>query len=516
MMKLVTAAQMKAIDSRAIHEWQIPELILMENAGLAVVGVLKDKFPDLTKMNVTIVAGSGNNGGDGLVIARHLYNMGVAVKVFLLTERDHTESARVNLAILEKMAVKLYRIDNENSLHLFKATLNYTDIVIDAILGTGVNRPVSDMVSQVLGIINKRSCVKVAVDLPTGLNADTGEIWGSVLKADLTVTLALPKRGLLLNDGLSAAGEVIVADIGIPQAVVDAEAVGCTLLDAHYLESVLRPRERDSHKGRYGHLLTIGGSLGMSGGIALANNGALRAGAGVLTCAVPEKIYLPVAVQAPEVMVHPLPDAGTGFLHAEGMPQLLALLKDKDAVVIGPGLGHQPGMTELLAEIVQSVTCPLVIDADGLNLLAGHLDILDKASQPIIITPHPGEMARLTGMTTAQIQSSRLTVAQDFARAHGVWVVLKGAYTVIASPEGELWVNEIDSPALAMAGSGDVLSGILGALAAQGYAPSEVCTAAVNLHGQAGVLLQETVGAVSSRSGDLMEAITNIIRGVLS
>lgn len=293
MMKLVTAAQMKAIDSRAIHEWQIPELILMENAGLAVVGVLKDKFPDLTKMNVTIVAGSGNNGGDGLVIARHLYNMGVAVKVFLLTERDHTESARVNLAILEKMAVKLYRIDNENSLHLFKATLNYTDIVIDAILGTGVNRPVSDMVAQVLGIINKRSCVKVAVDLPTGLNADTGEIWGSVLKADLTVTLALPKRGLLLNDGLSAAGEVIVADIGIPQAVVDAEAVGCTLLDAHYLESVLRPRERDSHKGRYGHLLTIGGSLGMSGGIALANNGALRAGAGVLTCAVPEKIYLP-------------------------------------------------------------------------------------------------------------------------------------------------------------------------------------------------------------------------------
>ena len=264
------------------------------------------------------------------------------------------------------------------------------------------------------------------------------------------------------------------------------------------------------------HLLTIGGSLGMSGGIALANNGALRAGVGVLTCAVPEKIYLPVAVQAPEVMVHPLPDAGTGFLHAEGMPQLLTLMKDKDAVVIGPGLGHQPGMTELLAEIVQSVTCPLVIDADGLNLLAGHLDILDKASQPIIITPHPGEMARLTGMTTAQIQSSRLTVAQDFARAHGVWVVLKGAYTVIASPEGELWVNEIDSPALAMAGSGDVLSGILGALAAQGYAPSEVCTAAVNLHGQAGVLLQETVGAVSSRSGDLMEAITNIIRGVLS
>lgn len=516
MMKLVTAAQMKAIDSRAISEWEIPELILMENAGLAVVGVLKEKYPDLKKMNVTIVAGSGNNGGDGLVVARHLYNMGVAVKVFLLAERDYTESARVNLQILEKMAVKLYRIDNENSLHLFKATLNYTDIVIDAILGTGVNRPVSDTVAQVLGIINKRGCAKVAVDLPTGLNADTGEVWGSVLQADITVTLALPKRGLLQNEGLEAAGEVLCVDIGIPQAVVDAEAVGCTLLDGEYLSHVLRPRERDSHKGCYGHLLTIGGSLGMSGGITLTNNGALRAGVGVLTCAVPEKIYLPVAVQAPEVMVHPLPDGGTGFLHEQGLEQLKALLAGKDAVVIGPGLGHEPGMTELLQEIVQSAPCPLVIDADGLNLLAGHLDILDKASQPIIVTPHPGEMARLTGMTTAQIQSSRLSVAQDFARAHSVWVVLKGAHTVIASPEGELWVNQVDSPALAMAGSGDVLSGILGALAAQGYALAEVCTAAVNLHGQAGVLLADTLGAVSTKSGDLMEAITKIIRGVLS
>lgn len=515
MMKLVTAAQMKAIDSRAIHQWQIPELILMENAGLAVVGVLKEKFPDLRERNVTIVAGSGNNGGDGLVIARHLYNMGVAVKVFLLAEKEYTESARINLQILEKMAVKLYRIDNENSLHLFKATLNYTDIVIDAILGTGVNRPVSDTVAQVLGIINKRSCYKVAVDLPTGLNADSGEIWGSVLQADYTLTLALPKRGLLQNEGLWASGEVICVDIGIPQAVVDEENVGCTLLDEQYLHTVLRPRERDSHKGRYGHLLTIGGSLGMSGSIALANNGALRSGAGVVSCAVPEKIYLPVAVQAPEVMVHPLSDGGTGHLHKEGMAQLKSLLAGKDAVVIGPGLGHEPGMEELLAEVVQSVTCPLIIDADGLNLLVGHLDILDKADKPIILTPHPGEMARLTGMTTEQIQSSRLTIAQDFARAHQAWVILKGAYTVIASPEGELWVNQMDSPALAMAGSGDVLSGILGALAAQGYTLAEVCTAAVNLHGQAGIMLAESVGAVSSKSGDLMEAITKTIRGVL-
>ena len=516
MMKLVTAAQMKAIDKRATEEWKIPELLLMENAGLAVVGVLKEKFPDLWDLIVTIVAGSGNNGGDGLVAARHLTNMGVAVKVFLLAERDYTESARLNLEILEKMAVKMYRIDNENSLHLFKATLNYTDIVLDAILGTGVNRPVSETVAQVLGIINKRSCYKVAVDLPTGLNADTGEVWGSVLNADYTVTLALPKRGLWQNDGLTAAGEVICADIGIPQAVVDAENVGCSLLDAHYLKHVLRPRERDSHKGRYGHLLTVGGSLGMSGSIVLANNGALRSGVGVLTCAVPDKIYLPVAVQAPEVMVHPLPDGGTGFLHEQGMAQLKKLLADKDAVLIGPGLGHEPHMVELLNEVVQSVTCPLIIDADGLNLLAGHLDILDKAAEPIIITPHPGEMARLTGMSTAAIQSSRLTVAQDFARAHSVWVILKGAHTVIASPNGELWVNQIDSPALAMAGSGDVLSGILGALAAQGYPLEEVCTAGVNLHGQAGVRLAQTVGEVSSKSGDLMEAITTIIRGVLA
>lgn len=515
-MKLVTGEQMKAIDSRAIHEWQIPELILMENAGLAVVSVLKDKFPQLEDLNVTIVAGSGNNGGDGLVVARHLYNMGVAVKVFLIAERDFTESAQVNLQILERMAVRMYRIENENSLHLFKATLNYTDVVVDAILGTGVNRPISDTIAQVLSIINKRGCGKVAIDLPTGLNADTGESWGSVLEADYTVALALPKRGQLQNDGLRVCGELIVADIGIPQAVVEAEDIGCQLLKKTYLAQVLKPRIRESHKGTYGHLLTIGGSLGMSGSITLTNNGALRSGAGVVSCAVPENIYLPVAVQTPEAMVHPLADSGTGYLHRSCIEQLKALLNAKDAVVIGPGLGRAPESVEVLIEVLKMATCPVIIDADGLNLLAGRLEVLGKLQVPVILTPHPGEMAQLTGMNTAQIQSNRLTTAQSFAKTYGVWLILKGAHTVIASPEGQLWVNDVDSPALAAAGSGDVLSGILGALAAQGYTMEEVCTAGVNLHGQAGVLLAETVGAVSSRSGDLIEAITQIIRGVLS
>lgn len=515
-MKLVTAAQMKAIDSRAINEWQIPELILMENAGLAVVNVLKEKFPDLLQMNVTIVSGSGNNGGDGLVIARHLANMAVSVKVFLIAEREYSASCSCNLQILEKMGVKMYRLDNENSLHLFKATLNYSDIVIDAILGTGVNRPVSDLISQVLGIINKRHCYKIAVDLPTGLNADTGEVWGSVLQADFTVTLALPKRGLWQNEGLRAAGEVICADIGIPQGVIEAQSIGCTLLGHDYLQSVVRPRERDSHKGNYGHLLTIGGSLGMSGSISLTNQGALRAGVGVLSCAVPEKIYLPVAVQTPEAMVHPLPDNGTGYLCEQSLPALKQLLSGQDAIVVGPGLGHEPNMVEQLTDIIQSATCPLIIDADGLNLLAERLNILDTAEVPIILTPHPGEMARLSGLTTAQIQSNRFTVAQDFAKAHNVWLILKGAHTVIASPQGELWVNQIDSPALAVAGSGDVLCGILASFVAQGYPLAEACAAAVNLHGRAGVLLAQTVGVISSQAGDLMDAITKIIRGVLS
>lgn len=514
-MYLVSSQQMRDIDEKAIVEWQIPELILMENAGISVVKVLKEKIPDLLEKNVTILVGNGNNGGDGLVIARHLYNMGVSVKVFTVMEKPFTTSAQANLSILEKCKVKIYRIDGENSLHLFKANLNYADVVIDAILGLGGNRPVSQMIDQVLNIINKRRCLKVAVDLPTGLNADTGEIWGNCMMADYTVTLALPKRGQFLGQGLAMCGELIVGDIGLPRDVYDGERLDVQIITEDYLATSLSNRERTSHKGTFGHLLVAGGSVGMSGAMVLVSGGALRSGVGKVTCAVPEKIALPVTINLPEAMVYPLPDRGEGKLTTEGMAQLQELLAGKEAMVIGPGLGCEFYMGELFDTLLRQVTCPLVIDADGLNVLANQMGLLSRVQGSVVLTPHPGEMAKLTGLSVAQVQSDRLTVAQDFARKHQVWVVLKGANTIIAAPEGQIWVNTMDSPALAVAGSGDILAGMIGAFLAQGFGPSEACCIAVNLHGRAGVAIAGTKGEISSKAGDIIDTIPEIIRGVL-
>lgn len=503
-MYLVTAEQMRQIDRAATEELGIPEMVLMENAGRAIVDFLREQFPDLAEKSVTIVAGSGNNGGDGLVAARYLHGMGVAVKVFLLAERELSPSAKQNYEILAKLPVKLYQLDSENSMHLLKVTVNYSDILIDALLGTGISRDVSGRAEQIIDIANRRSCLKVAVDVPSGLNSDTGEVWGRCLKADYTVTLAQPKRGQMLNKGIRYCGQVVVKDIGIPQELYQAVGLNCQIIDDSFLAVCRQPRSRASHKGTYGHLLAVGGAIGMSGALTLTAQAALRAGVGLLSCAVPDGVQLHVAVNVPEAMVQPL-SGGQHFDEASIEP-LKELLRGKKAVVAGPGMSG-PLTGALIAEILQNSRCAMVIDADGLNASAQWLDKLPEAKGPVVLTPHPGEMARLTGLETGYIQNHRLAVAQQFAEQYKVWLVLKGANTVIATPEGKLYMNVTDSPALAVAGSGDVLSGIIGAFLAQGLQPDEACCCAVYLHGLAGQQVAETVGEVSSKAGDIIEAI---------
>lgn len=510
-MYLVTAQQMRQIDSRASSVYHIPEIVLMENAGRAVTDFLTNQFTDLKKQNITIIVGSGNNGGDGLVIARYLHKLGVAVKIFLAGEKELSPSAQVNLEIMEKLPVKMYRLDTENSMHLFKVTVNYTDILIDAMLGTGIDRELSPLLDQVVDIINKRSCIKVAVDLPTGLNSDTGEIYGSCLKADYTVGLALPKRGHYLNKGLKYCGQVTIVDIGIPDEALAEEQLDCQLLDRDYLSKNLRKRERNSHKGSYGHLLVVGGSMGMSGAVTLAAQSALRSGVGVVSCAVPGDIQLHVAVNVPEAMVYPL-NGGQVFA-SENLEELQYMLKGKKAIVVGPGMGKGDGARAVLEQVLENRSCPVVLDADGLNLLEGRLDLLQAAQSPIVLTPHPGEMARLTGYEVGHIQTNRIEVAQEFAVAHQVWVILKGANTIIAAPTGKVYMNIIDSPALAVAGSGDVLAGILGACLAQGLSADIACCLAVRLHGQAGLSLADRTGTISSKASDLIDELPNLLRG---
>ena len=508
-MYLVTAEQMRQADRKTIDELGIPEMVLMENAGKAVVEFLQENFTELPQKNITIVVGAGNNGGDGLVVARYLHQMGVPVKVFIAADKGLSPSAQRNYDILSKLPVKIYWLDSENSMHLLKVTVNYSDILIDALLGTGISREVSGKAEQIIDIANRRSCLKVAIDVPSGLNSDNGEIWGRCLKADYTVTLAQPKRGQFLNKGPKYCGQVVVKPIGIPDEMYQELNLNCQIIDDSFLQPCREPRNKASHKGTYGHLLAVGGSMGMSGAITLTARSALRAGVGILTCAVPEAVQLHVAVNVPEAMVQPLP--GGNQFSMDCIDELRELLRGKKAVVAGPGMGTREETGAVIREILQSARCAIVIDADGLNTADSWMDVIAEAKGPVIITPHPGEMARLTGLETGYIQSNRLAVAQEFAQQHKVWLVLKGANTVIATPEGKLYMNTTDSPALAVAGSGDVLAGIIGAFLAQGMMPDEACCSAVYLHGAAGRKVAETIGEISSKAGDIIDFIPSIL-----
>ena len=508
-MYLVTAEQMRQIDRKTIEELGIPEIVLMENAGKAIVDFLQEKFEHLQEKAVTILAGSGNNGGDGLVAARYLHHLGVPVKVFLLAERTLSPSTQKNYDILSRLPVKIYQLDSENSMHLFKVTVNYSDILIDALLGTGISRDVTGRTEQVIDIINRRSCVKVAVDVPSGLNSDNGELWGRCVKADYTVALAQPKCGHYMNQGLQYCGEVVVKDIGIPHEIYQEVPLDCRLIDASVLNACKVARDRDSHKGTYGHLLAVGGSMGMSGAITLVAQAALRSGVGLVSCAVPEAIQLHVAVNVPEAMVHPLADDA---LTGESLDKLHQLLSGKGAVVAGPGMGANEACGMTMLEVLHNCSCGVVADADALNTAEYWLEEVKHSAAKVIMTPHPGEMARLTGLDTSYIQTHRLEVAQEFAQEHGVWLVLKGANTVIASPDGTLHMNITDSPALAVAGSGDVLSGMIGACLAQGMTPEEACCAAVYLHGAAGQLVAAQIGEVSSKAGDIIAQIPAVLK----
>ena len=508
-MYLVTAEQMRQADRMTIQELGIPEMVLMENAGKAVTDFLKETFADLLQKAVTIVAGAGNNGGDALVAARYLHQMGVPVKVFIHADREMSPSAKQNYEIFSRLPVKIYWLDSENSMHLLKVTVNYSDIFIDGLLGTGVNREVTGRAEQIIDIANRRSCVKVAIDVPSGLNSDTGEIWGRCLKADYTVALAQPKRGHMLNKGMKYCGQVVVKEIGIPDEIYEKLNLNCQIIDENCLKFCKEPRNRSSHKGSFGHLLAVGGSMGMSGAVTLTAQAALRSGVGLVSCAVPEAVQLHVAVNVPEAMVQPLPE-GNRFSMASVEP-LQEMLRSKRAVVAGPGMGSSEATGAIIREILQNDRCPVVIDADGLNTAEQWLEQAGQAQMPVILTPHPGEMARLSGLETGYIQSNRLAVAQEFAEKKHVWLVLKGANTIIAAPDGRLYMNVMDSPALAVAGSGDVLAGMIGAFLAQGLPPEEACCAAVYAHGLAGRHVAETIGEVSSKASDIIQSIPMIL-----
>jgi len=511
-MKLLYADQMKDIDRRATEDYLIPSLLLMENAGIKVLETVKGIMGNLSKTKVTILAGKGNNGGDGLVLGRHLINAGALVDIYLLGESQNLSSdAYANYLILEKMKANLFPLSVDKNFDRLMITLLSSDLIIDAIYGIGFRGSLDDFETRVIQMVNLSKAPIVAVDIPSGVEADTGKVHGTAIKADYTVTFARPKMGQILEPGQDYMGKLIVADISIPVALLEDPALQLNLIDKALVSNFIRPRPAESHKGSYGHVLVTGGSVGMTGAVVLAACAALRSGAGLVTAALPESLVPILEASALEVMSRPLAETSEASISIEALPALEYLLGTVSVCAIGPGMSRYREANAIIRFVLENSGVPILVDADGLNALEGDAGILKDRQVPIVITPHPREMSRLTGLTVEDIQHNRLGVARQYATAWGITVVLKGNKTVVASPSGEVYINSSGNPGMATAGSGDVLSGIIAGLIAQGLRPQQAAVAGVFIHGCSGDKAMEITGQRGMVAGDLIEHLPNIL-----
>jgi ADP-dependent NAD(P)H-hydrate dehydratase / NAD(P)H-hydrate epimerase len=511
-MKVVTAAEMKKIDNVTIEGMGIPALLLMERAGTAVAARAEELS---TSRKVLVLCGSGNNGGDGLVAARHLLNNGYLVKVVLLNRLDRLSTdCKKQYQIAKKMGVPIdYRkVLNSSDLH--------GALVIDAVFGTGLSRAVSGEMAAMFRFVNDAPVSVVAVDIPSGISSDSGEILGEAIKADYTVTFGLPKRGHFLYPGAEYSGRLYVEDIGFPSGLLRADSIRTELVNRESAEVLLPERQHNSYKGDYGHVLVVAGSRGRTGAALMTAKACMRAGSGLVTIGVPESIMDIFQGRVTEEMTLPLPDDGNGMLHAKALDAILEFSFQKaDILAVGPGMGVSPNTEKIIKTLITSSGVPMVIDADGLNSLRDSAEIFNNAKSPVIVTPHPGEMARLIskGGTVLRpqinyIERDRIGTALSFAKETGVYVVLKGVPTVIASPEGDAFINTTGNPGMATAGAGDVLTGIIASLVGQGVSPLKASALGVYLHGLAGDEAAKITGEHSLIASDIIDALPRAFR----
>ena len=497
---------MRALDRRAITELGIPGATLMEHAGRGAADVIVATFPALARSRrpVAIVCGKGGNAGDGFVVARHLARRGSAVKVLLTSpERDVTGDAARKLTEMKRAGIRPHLVDDVATAGSF---LTRASLVVDALLGTGARGGPGPLVAAMIEHINASGRPVAALDIPSGLPADGDPPAGPVVRAELTTTFAGLKRGLITGVGVELAGRIVVVPIGVPDIEVRRDA-RTFVIERADVAAVFPRRSRHSHKGDWGRLLVVAGSLGKTGAAVLAARAAMRTGAGLVTVATPASQQPIVASLLVEAMTEPLADTAAGTIAAKALERVRALAEGRDAIAIGPGLGLDPETVEVAASLGRAVPLPAVLDADALTALAGRLDVLQEAPAARCLTPHPGEMARMLGISIADVQRDRIETARAFAARHRVHVALKGAATVVASPDGIVALNQTGNPGMASGGTGDVLTGIAGALLARGVEPASALRAAVYLHGLAGDLAAARVGEEALIASDVVDAL---------
>jgi NAD(P)H-hydrate epimerase len=504
---------MQELDRRTIQECGIPGIVLMDNAGKGAAELLVRSFPAARAGSIAILAGGGNNGGDGLVIARHLKNWGIEVKVYLFSSLNEVKGdAATNLQSWLAMGGELVEVIYKGDFTGIKKEFSKAGLLVDALFGTGLNAEVKGMLKDAISFVNTLPQPVVAVDIPSGLDATTGKVLGEAIKADLTATFGLAKIGQVIEPGVSHVGQLEVIDIGIPPQLIEGTAIKTFLLGPEELAlGLLEPRPAHAHKGDYGHLFVLAGSPGKTGAAALVCTGALRMGAGLVTLGIPASLNPILEVKLTEAMTAPLPDAGSGYLVADAVGKILQLLEGKTAIALGPGISTDTQVQEVLAKVIPETTLPLVIDADGLTALASRSQILKQDNGSAVLTPHPGEMARLMGITAQEVQADRIAIAKSCAASYNSIVVLKGNRTVIASPEGETYINATGNPGMATGGSGDVLTGLIGGLVAQGLPPLEAAKWGVFLHGLAGDMAAAEIGEISLIAGDLIDYLPDAL-----
>ncbi|MGC8792926.1 MAG: NAD(P)H-hydrate dehydratase [Bryobacteraceae bacterium] len=509
-MKILTAAQMREVDRRTI-EMGIPGIVLMENAGHRVVEFLAETFRPLSEQIVVIVCGKGNNGGDGMVVARQLWTRLRPRRLHVVLAADPAElkgDAAANYRMLQVVGCPVAR---QITPEMREATL-----VLDALLGTGLKGPVTGPVVDWIREINAgfpRARI-VAVDIPSGIESDAADTPGEAVQADYTVTFTAPKVGQIMPPNCRRVGRLRVAPIGSPPELYEADdSIFLSLIEARELRHLFAPRIPWSHKGDFGHVLVLAGSRSKPGAAAMAGMAALRAGAGLVTVASAASAVPMIGSHAPEIMTEPLPETPEGAIAAQALERVLELAAGKDVIALGPGLGTHPETVSVVRQLFDRLPQPLVVDADGLNALAGVA--IRGEGRVRILTPHPGEMARLTGLVTRQIQADRIGVARSFARERGVILVLKGYRTLIATPDGRVRVNPTGGPGLASGGSGDILTGAVAGLLAQfPQDPVLAAAGAVYLHGLAGDLGAGEMGEQALVATDLLRYFPPAMRKI--
>ncbi len=504
-MRVLNSNQMREADRRTIEEIGIPAIVLMENAGRQVVAAMEASFEDLAERHVAVLCGRGNNGGDGFVVARTLNQRGIDVSVFVLgVVAEIRGDARTNLEILGRLGLTVVEIVDGQTWELHFSEISSCDLIVDAIFGTGLKTPLQGMLETVVADINGSGIPVVAVDLPSGMSADTPDLIGDAIEAAVTVTLGAPKLPLVLPPAEMQAGDIIIADIGIPDEVFEAvEGQHIELLTRAHMRPFVQPRPLDSHKGDYGHVLVIAGSQGRSGAAHLTGMGALRSGAGLVTIATPAWCQAVLAAMAPEYMTEALGASDDGGLRLMDLDRLLE--RPYDVIALGPGIGTAPSTVRFVHTLVERAGVPLVLDADALNAFAEEPDRLAGAEgRDVIITPHPGEFARLAGVTTADVQANRVELARTFAASHRVYLVLKGHRTIIATPDERVFINPTGNAGMATGGMGDVLTGIVAGWLGHLLDAEVACKLGVFLHGAAGDLAEAAEGEVALTASDLL------------